>query len=92
MDMHQQTECPLCQKAKLDFDLINQRINHAKTGPEKVSHARELLQKVEAVRKEHENVDNGLTEVCRTMLNLRKNAAELILKFEQREDNAQKKL
>ena len=82
MDMHQETECRICQKAKSEFDLINQRINHARTIADKVSHARALLQKVEAVRKEHENVDTGLAEVCRTVLNLRKKTAELILKFE----------
>ena len=82
MDTDQKIECRICQKAGSDFDRINQRINQAKTIAEKASHARELLQKIEAVRKEHENVDKGLAEVCRTVLNLRKQTAELILKFE----------
>ncbi len=82
MDVRQQIECPLCQKAKSDFDLINGRINHARTAAEKVSHARELLQKVETVLKEHEHIDSALAAACRSVLNLRKRAAELILKFE----------
>jgi hypothetical protein len=88
MDTDQKIECRICQKAESDFDQINQRINHAGTIAEKASHARELLQKIEAVRKEHENVGNGLAEVCRTVLNLRKQTAKLILKFEKRENNA----
>jgi hypothetical protein len=82
MDADKKIECRICQKAESEFDRINQRINQAKTIAEKASHARELLQKIEPVRKEHENVDNGLAEVCRTVLNLRKQTAELILKFE----------
>lgn len=80
--MHQQIECPLCQKAESDFQLINERINLARTIAEKASYARELLHKVETVLKEHENVDGGLGDACRSVLNLRKKAAELILKFE----------
>ena len=82
MGTDQKIECRICQKAKSEFDRINQRINQAKTIAEKASQARELLQKIEAVRKEHENVDDSLTEVCRTVLNLRKQTAEVILKFE----------
>lgn len=82
MEVRREIECPLCQRANSDFDLINGRINHAKTVPEKVSHARELLQKVEAVLKEHENMDSGLAGTCRTVLNLRKKTAELILRFQ----------
>jgi hypothetical protein len=77
-------ECRICQKAKPDFDRINRRINDARTAAEKISPARELLEKVEAVLKEHENVDSALAQVCRRVLNLRKQAAELILKFEKR--------
>jgi hypothetical protein len=90
MDTHKEIECRICQKAKSEFDRINQKINQAGTIAGKAFHARELLQKIEAVRKEHENVDNGLAEACRTVLNLRKQIAELILKFEKRENNAQK--
>lgn len=82
MRMRQQIECPLCQEAESDFHLINERINRARTIAEKASHARELLQKVETVLKEHENGDRGLAEVCRSVLNLRKKTAELILNCE----------
>lgn len=82
MDVRQDIECPICQKTKTDFDFINGRINNARTIVAKVSYARELLQKVEAVLKEHRNVDSALAEACRSVLNLRKQTAELILKFE----------
>ena len=82
MDVRQQIECPLCQEAESDFHLINERINRARTIAEKASHARELLQKAETVLKEHENVNSGLAEVCRSVLNLRKKTAQLILKCE----------
>lgn len=82
MDVRQKIECPLCQKAESDFHRITGRINRAGTIAEKASHARELLQKVANVLKEHENVNSGLAEACRTVLNLRKKTAELILKFE----------
>ena len=79
--MQEQIECPLCQKAKTDFTRINERINRAATLPEKASHARELLQKVEAVLKEHENVKSSFAEGCRAVLTLRKKAAEVVLKL-----------
>lgn len=82
MDASQEVECRICQKAKSDFDRINRRINDAKAVAEKVPHARELLQKAEAILKEHENIGSGFAEACRTVLNLRKKTAELILRFE----------
>ena len=82
MRVRQEIQCSLCQKARPDLDRINRGINDGKTVAEKVFHARELLQKVEAVLKEHEHVDSGLAEVCRAVLNLRKKTAELILKLE----------
>ncbi len=80
--MGQQIECPLCQKAESDFSRINEGINHAATLTEKASHARELLQKVETLLKEHEGLEAGLVEACRAVLNLRKKAAEMVLKLE----------
>jgi hypothetical protein len=82
MEARREIACPICQKAKSNFDLINRRINHARSLAEKVAHARELLEKVEAVLKEHQKVDVSLAEVCRIVLNVRKQTAELILKFE----------
>ena len=82
MDARRKTECPICEKANPNFELINRRINQARILAEKVSHARELIQKVEAVLKEHQEVHSVLAEMCRSVLNLRKQTAELILKFE----------
>ncbi len=82
MNAHQPIECFLCQRAESDFHRINESINRARTTSEKASHAWELLQKVETVLKQHENLESGLAEACRTVLNLRKKAAELILKLE----------
>jgi len=80
--MGQQIECPLCQKAESDFSRINEGINRAATLREKASHARELIQKVETLLKEHENVECSFAETCRALLNLRKKAAEMVLKLE----------
>jgi hypothetical protein len=82
VNMHQQIGCPLCQKAESDFSRINQGINRAPTLAEKASHARELIQKVDTLLKEHENVESSLAEACRAVLNLRKKAAEIVLKLE----------
>ncbi len=79
--MHQ-VECPLCQRAESDFERINEGINQAATLTEKASHARELIQKVDTLLKEHENVESGLAKACRAVLNLRKKAAEMVLKLE----------
>ena len=80
--MHQQVECPLCQKAESAFAQINEGINRAATLTEKAFHARELIQKVDTLLKEHENVESGLAEACRAVLNLRKKTAEMVLKLE----------
>jgi hypothetical protein len=82
MDARRETGCLVCEKANPDFELINRRINQARTLAERVSHARELIEKVEAVLKEHQDVHGVLAEACRSVLNLRKQTAELILKFE----------
>src|SRR5208337_353353 len=65
--MGQQIECPLCQKAESDFSRINEGINRAATLREKASHARELIQKVETLLKEHENVECSFAETCRAL-------------------------
>lgn len=81
VNMHQ-IGCPLCQKAESDFSRINEGINRAATLTEKASHARELIQKVDTLLKEHEKVERSLAEACRAVLNLRKKAAEMVLKLE----------
>ncbi len=80
--MRQQIECPMCQKAESDFSRINEGINLSPTLAEKASYARELIQKVETLLKEHETLQDGFAEACRAVLNLRKNAAEMVLKLE----------
>jgi len=82
MAVSEQMECPLCKKAEPDFQRINEKINRAATIPDKVSHARALLQKVESVLKEHETTKDGLAGLCQAVLKLRKSVAELILKLE----------
>lgn len=74
--------CPICRKANPDFERINRKINQARTPAEKASFAGELIKKVEAVLEGHQMPGNILTEACRTLLDLRKQTAELILKFQ----------
>jgi len=81
MDKSGEIACPLCRRANTSFEAIKHQINQAKTPAEKAPHARELIEKVEAVFKEHNASGNLLTEACRTLLSLRKQTAELILKF-----------
>ena len=81
MDKSGEIACPICRRANTSFEAINHQINQAKTPAEKAPHARELIEKVEAVFKEHNASGNLLTEACRTLLSLRKQTAELILKF-----------
>jgi multidrug resistance efflux pump len=72
----------LCQKAESEFSRINEGINRSAALAEKASHARELIQKVDTLLREHETLQNGFAEACRAVLNLRKNAAEMILRLE----------
>ncbi len=78
----QEIPCPICRKANPDFEVLNQRINQAKTPAEKAPHARELIERVEAVVNEHQGSSGALTTACMTLLNLRKQTAELILGFQ----------
>lgn len=84
MEQSEEIVCPICRKANADFEAINQRINQAKTPTEKAPFAQELIQKVGAVLDEHQTSGSVLTEACRTLLNLRKQTAELILSFQRR--------
>ena len=81
MEQPQEIPCAICRSAQLAFDAINQKINQAKTPAEKAPCARELIQKVGAVLNEHQTSGSFLTEACRAVLGLRKQTAELILKF-----------
>ena len=81
MQEPQDIPCPICRSAQPAFDAINQKINQAKTPSEKAPFAQELIQKVGTVLDEHQTSGSVLTEGCRTLLDLRRQTAELILKF-----------
>ena len=81
MEPAQAIQCPICRSAQPAFDAINQNINQARTPAEKAPFAQELIQTVGAVLNEHQTSGSVLTEACRTVLGLRKQTAELILKF-----------
>lgn len=83
MEKPQEIPCAICRSAQPAFDAINQHINQAGTPAEKAPFAQELIQKVGAVLNEHQSSGSVLTEACRTILGLRKQTAELILKFKQ---------
>jgi len=82
MKMHVEIACPICRKANPDFEGTSRQINQAQAPADKAYFARRLIEQVEAVKKEHAGSDTMLTEACRTLLNLRKQTAELILKFQ----------
>lgn len=81
MERDQEIECSICRRANPSFEALNHQINQAKTPAEKAPFAQELIQKVGAVLNEHQTSGGMLTEACRTLLGLRRQTAELILKF-----------
>ena len=81
MDESGEIACPICRRANTGFEGINHQINQAKTPAEKAPAAKLLIMKAEAVLQEHAAPGHVLTDACRTLLNLRKQTAELILKF-----------
>ena len=82
MEEPQEVECAICRRANPDFEAVNRQINQARTPADKAPHARELIQKVGAVLKEHQKPGSVLTDACRTVLGVRRQTAELILKFQ----------
>lgn len=82
MEEGQEIQCAICRRANPEFEAINQKINQAKTPTEKTPFAKQLVEKAGAVLNEHGSSETVLTEACRTLLNLRKQTAELILKFQ----------
>ena len=82
MEEPQEIQCAICRNAQPEFEAINRRINQARTPAEKAPYARELIQKVGAVLNEHQQSGSILTDACRTVLGVRKQTAELILKFQ----------
>ena len=82
MEESQKIPCQICRMANPDFEAITRKINQAKTPAEKAPFAQELIQKVGVVLNEHQTSGGVLTEACRTVLGLRRQTAELILKFQ----------
>lgn len=72
--------CPICRKANPEIEAINRQINQARTPSQKAPFAKQLVAKVEEVLQEHGPAEDPIAEGCRTVLNLRKQTAELILK------------
>jgi len=84
MEHDQAIECSICRRANPDFEALSHQINQARTPSEKAPHAKALVEKVEAVVNEHQGSSGVLTTACMTLLNLRKQTAELILGFQGR--------
>lgn len=82
MERDQEIECSICRRANPDFEALSRQINQARTPPEKAAHARALVEKVEAIVNEHKGSSGVLTTACMTLLNLRKQTAELIIGFQ----------
>jgi len=79
--MRVEIACPVCRKANAEFESINRQINQAGAPADKAYFARQLIETVEAVEKEHTRPETMLTQACRSLLNLRKRTADLILRF-----------
>lgn len=69
-------QCFLCLKENSEIENLNKKINETKDISEKVTYAQFLLAKVNSLIELHE--DKSLP--CITVLNLRKQTAELIIK------------
>lgn len=78
------TPCAICERANPDIEALNRQINQAGSITDKVYFARKLLTKVEDVLAEHGPADDPLGKACRSVLALRKQSAQLILKFQKK--------
>ena len=72
--------CPICERANPDIDAVNRQINQSKDITDKVYFAKKLLTKVEAVLAEHGPADDPARKACRSVLALRKQTAQLIIR------------
>ena len=80
--------CSICRSANPVFDSLNRQINQAKSVTDKAYFARELMTKVEDVLREHgDTKDDPAGKACRTVLNLRKKTAGMILNAQRLIDN-----
>lgn len=81
MEKDSRVMCPICHKANFKFERLNHQINQARTPQEKAPFAKQLIEKVDAVMKEHgATTDDPLRKACQSVLALRKRTAELILR------------
>lgn len=76
----QEIACPICRRANPSIESLNRQINQSRAPKEKAPFAKQLIIKVEEVLQEHGPAEDPIAKGCRTVLNLRKQTAELILK------------
>lgn len=88
MEKSKQTiPCPICQRTNPFFESLNKQINQARAVTDKAYFARQLMTKVEDVLKEHGDPEGDpVAKACRSVLNLRKQTAEMILKAQKLAD------
>lgn len=82
----QTVSCSICQNANPMIESLNKQINQARSVTDKAYFARKLKAKVEDVLEEHGPADDPKGKACRSVLNLRKQTAELILKAQKLAD------
>ena len=83
----QEIACPICRNASPIIESLNRQINQARSVTDKAYFARQLITKVEDVLKEHGDPEGDpVAKACLTVLNLRKQTAELILKAQKLAD------
>ena len=79
--------CPICRRANPAIEALNRQINQAGVVTDKAYFARQLITKVEEVLKEHGDPEGDpVAKACRSVLDLRKQTAELILKAQKLAD------
>lgn len=77
--------CAICERANPDFEALNRQINQSRDITDKVYFAKKLLTKVEDVLAEHGPANDPIGKACRSVLVLRKQTAQLILKAQKKE-------
>jgi hypothetical protein len=72
--------CPICRRANPAVEALNRQINQARIVTDKAYFARQLITKVDEILKEHGPADDPVTKACCSVLSLRKQTAEMILR------------
>lgn len=81
MNPASKTACSICERANPEFESLNRQINQARTPKEKAPFAKQLIAKADEVLKAHSQAgDSLIAQGCQTVLNLRKQTAQIILK------------